>query len=396
MELLERLHSQVWSRFIRMPQGHLLDYADEAGNVSLPTAEECQRAMPNALGWWTPIENGAFFAGLYAYALIAKYKKYPDEKTGEEIRILMGGLKQLQDVVSVDGFIARGVADDNVSHYPFSSEDQVVPWVLALYAYLNCDLCEDPQQIRERLHKTLRAIKDYGWRIPTEIDDLIMGSWETSISWRAAAKLLYCARILYEITGEEEDLRHYEALRDTAPAGWYFTRKELVSHGFSHDMIHNKGLMQSWIFVASHLGLTELTRLDPENAQYFGQAVLLDGVTAIRMIDNMKEYDNASDGFDMNWRRLEPFWKPVGDNTRDAVNNALAMAGFWGKEVVPHRSMEHKVLGFSLFSAWIAVTCGDDRIASLAKQKLEEYAKAIHWEGLHLCYAFAAEAALIS
>ena len=60
---------------MRAPYVHILDYADKNGVAIIPTNEECQQAKPNPLGWWTPIENGAFFTGLYTYALIEKYNK---------------------------------------------------------------------------------------------------------------------------------------------------------------------------------------------------------------------------------------------------------------------------------------------------------------------------------
>ena len=396
MDMLERLHHQVWSRFVRMPQGHLLDYADPNGETTIPTAQECARSMPNVLGWWTPIENGAFFGGLYAYALIEQYERAPDKKAAEEIQILIDGLKHLEDVAAVDGFIARGVADDGASHYPFSSEDQVVPWILAMHAYLRSSLCKTPNEIRERLLRTLRPMKENGWRVLTDVEGMLLGSWEASGSWRAVAKVLYCARVYSMLTEDPEDLKHYETLRDSAPAGGPLLRKEVVAAGFAHDMVQFQSLKQSWIFLASHLGLKELAVLDPEHAGYYREGVRLDGVTAYRMIDEMKHYDNKTDDFDMNWRRLEPLWKPLGTSPREAIDNAGAMGRVWSAEVVPHRHMEHNVLGFSLFYGWIAVTCGDSRIETLAKKKLEENIPSIHWETLHLCYAFVAEAALIS
>lgn len=394
MDIRERLHEQVWSRFVRMPQGHLLDYADGEGKTPIPTAEECARAMPNALGWWTPIENGAFFGGLYAWGLIGKYEREPDERTAREIRILISGLENLQDVAKVDGFIARGVADDNVSHYPFSSEDQVVPWVLAMNAYRQCSLCQDPEAIRQRLLRTLRPMRENGWRVLTDVEGMLLGSWERSCSWRACAKLLYCARVYYDLTGEPEDLRHYEALRDSVPEQWPLTRKETLASGFAHDMVQNHSLVQSWIFVASHLGILELSRMDPENSPFYLEAARQDGITSFRMIDEMKKYDNGTDGFDYNWRRLEPYWKPLGNNAGEAIANAGAMGGVWSAEVVPHRRMEHNILGFPLFYGWMALTCGDARIEALARKKLWENIPTVQWETLHLCYAFVAETVL--
>ena len=55
----------------------------------------------------------------------------------------------LQDVGRVEGFIARGVADDGISHYPISAECQIFPWILAMYAYYKTDLCVEKQEIKE-------------------------------------------------------------------------------------------------------------------------------------------------------------------------------------------------------------------------------------------------------
>ena len=75
--------------------------------------------------------------------LMEKYEKNKDEKTAREIDILIKGMFLLQDVGTVEGFIARGVADDGKAHYPFSSEDQFTPFVIALYSYYKSDLCKD-------------------------------------------------------------------------------------------------------------------------------------------------------------------------------------------------------------------------------------------------------------
>ena len=64
------------------------------------------------------------------------------------------------------------------------------------------------------------------------------------------------------------------------------------------------------------------------------------------------------------------------------------------KKIVPKRSAEHNLLGNALFSAWVAASCEDARIAECAKKKLQSNAPLIDWESLHLSYAFVAEGAL--
>ena len=95
----------------------------------------------------------------------------------------------------------------------------------------------------------------------------------------------------------------------------------------------------------------------------YAEGLRLNGITIVRMIDNMLAYD-------LDWRRLEPLWQPLGDRVQPAVDNALRMGEHWNAHIVPHRSMEHDLLGFSLFSAWIASTCADTRIETIARQKL--------------------------
>ena len=392
MSVISTLHQQVWTRFVRLPQGHLLDYADQIGDAPIPTPADCTRCMPNPLGWWTPIENGAFFTGLYAYALLSAPNGDP-----QEIRTLLNGLRLLQDVSRRDGFIARGVATDGAAHYPFSSEDQVAPWLLAMNAYRTSRFCPESerQEIAGRLLRTLRGLKDCGWAVPTEREGMISNAWGENHDWRGVVKLLYCARLLYELTGDKSALEEYVFLRDSIPKDWFFTRKEIASHGFAHDMVQQRSLVQSWIFTCAHLCLRELCRLDPDAAPDYAEGLHLNGITSVRMIDNMLTYDNRADGFDLNWRRLEPLWQPLGDRVQPAVDNALRMGEYWNEHIVPHRKMEHDLLGFSLFSAWIAATCGDVHIETVARQKLMQNCIQIDWKTLHNSYAFAAESALI-
>ena len=83
-QALHEIHLTVWSRFIN-ENNLLLDYTDLSGNISLPAPEECERNQPNALGWWSPIENGGFFNGDYLLGLLAAYRYA--EQTGKDSEI---------------------------------------------------------------------------------------------------------------------------------------------------------------------------------------------------------------------------------------------------------------------------------------------------------------------
>jgi hypothetical protein len=59
---VEKAHKELWGRFIDK-HGVINDFKG-----ALPTPEDCSMGRPNALGWWSPIENGPMFTGIYLTA----------------------------------------------------------------------------------------------------------------------------------------------------------------------------------------------------------------------------------------------------------------------------------------------------------------------------------------
>lgn len=391
----EYFHKIVWDRFVRMPYGHVLDYAGKNGEAYYPTAEECERSVPNPRSWGLPIENGAFFTGLYAYALLWAYRKAPSSEMGERIHTLMRGLFLLQDVGKVKGFIARGVGDDGVSHYPMGAECQIFPWLLALYSFYRSELCRDKEAVKKRLLEVLLSLKDYGWKMPCDEEGVFYASsWESSSRWRPVVILLFSARLIAELTGDEKDFEYYEALLSAKPARSVFSRIEIVSQGFTQDMITSFG-NQMWICLYAHLGVSELISLDPSRESFYMRGLYNNGVAALASIDSIKGYDNRKDGFDIDWRSLNTLWEDYEKDTKKGTKIAEAQFAYWHEHIVPHRYMEHVVLGNALFAAWVAVTCKDERIESEALRRLSESFDKIAWDELHLSYAFVMESVLI-
>ncbi|UKI30877.1 MAG: hypothetical protein L6W00_23855 [Lentisphaeria bacterium] len=103
----DEVNQVIWSRFIGK-DNIMYDYTGLKGEVVLPTPEECAADLPNALGWWTPIENGGFFNGMYLVAQCDRYERNKTPENREKVRRLVAGLYKLQDVGSTPGFIARG------------------------------------------------------------------------------------------------------------------------------------------------------------------------------------------------------------------------------------------------------------------------------------------------
>lgn len=94
---LEEAHYQLWSKFVGN-DGIVLDYVGE-----LPNAKDVEDGNPNYLSWWTPIENGAKFTGLYLAAMCRRAeisKSGEDKKKAEK---LFSGLMKCASCSDVSG-----------------------------------------------------------------------------------------------------------------------------------------------------------------------------------------------------------------------------------------------------------------------------------------------------
>ena len=390
----EFLHEQVWTRFVRMPYGHILDCADENGHTVLPTAAEMRACVPNVLGWMTPVENGAFFGGLYLYGLCTAYDIRPDGKLLGEIKTITNGLFLLCDVGEKDGFIARGVGEDGISHYPFSSEDQVGPWLLGLWKLRNSRAADEAlrTEIDKRLLRTLWGLQRAGYHVPTEWEGETRGSYAHD-DWRGASKALFCAYVLSELDEKRRD--EYRTMSKEHPDDSLYTRVEIASHGFGADMVRETGLIQFWIDICAHLCLEELAAVDEENRPAYLHGMKANGVVCEKFLDDYKKYDNQKKPvYEMDWRKLLPERKPW-HSAREAMDEAGRHCGLFN-QICPARSIEHALLGNMVFAAWIVITCGDPALEKRGYEKLLEAVHHVDWRTMRLSYAFAAEAAIYS
>ena len=83
---VEKAHEVLWSKFIG-DDGLIHDYVGE-----LPNPEECRLGRPNAIGWWSPIENGPMFTGTYLAAICQRACRSGAMADREEARRLAKGL----------------------------------------------------------------------------------------------------------------------------------------------------------------------------------------------------------------------------------------------------------------------------------------------------------------
>ena len=121
-QAVEKAHSALWANRIDK-HGLILDYIGE-----IPTPEDCALGRPNAIGWWSPIENGPMFTGLYLPAACERARRTGAESDKANARRLAQGLLKCASVSDVPGMIVRGMATDGRS--PVSYTHLTLPTIL--------------------------------------------------------------------------------------------------------------------------------------------------------------------------------------------------------------------------------------------------------------------------
>ena len=390
------LHSIVWNRFISKQYGHILSYVDENGYAAIPTPEECNSNNPNAYGYGTPLEDGAFYSGLYAGALFREYNKTHDAETAKCLETLINALLRLQDVSTADGFIARGVATDGISHYSGSSEDQVFPWIMAMYDYYNSDLCKDKEDIKGRLLREIEGVwpKDYRKPMFHTTDCAERGDHETT-DWRGICSMMYCARLRAELTQDPDDLAHYEFLRDTKPAeSPFYTRGEMLANSVASTMTRRyKYVITPYIVISFHMALMQLAEWDETMTQQYKNACAQNGIIGLSYAEDLLKYDNQHGYNNVDWRLMKLAWKPFnGDRStiRALVREEAAMFG----RSRDHANVEGEAMD-AICGIWIALTCGDEKTKALACEAIDLYFDKIDWDTFMMPVPFAAECCMI-
>ncbi|MHB8901559.1 MAG: hypothetical protein ACYC6Y_22635, partial [Thermoguttaceae bacterium] len=161
---VEQAHGELWRRMVDQ-YGIVRDYVGET-----PTPEDCSLGRPNAIGWWSPIENGPMFTGLYLPAACERARRSGDPADKAKARRLAKGLLKCASVSDVVGFIARGVGTDGKCHYPLGSDDQTHPWFYGLHAYFRSDIPTKEERIvvAEKMAEVAGVLESTGWKCPCD------------------------------------------------------------------------------------------------------------------------------------------------------------------------------------------------------------------------------------
>jgi hypothetical protein len=364
----EKVNQQIWSRFIS-PQGVMYDYAGLGGEVILPTPEECEKSMPNALGWWTPIENGGFFNGMYLIAQCERYQHNKTSENREKVKTLVRGLYILQDVANTPGVIARGTGSDGKCHYVASSNDQCFPWFMGLSAYLETDIPSDAERKEciARMERQANALKQNNWMIIGERPGFERGWW-LSGQYSSCVHVAMVSSILMKYsTNPYWKKFHYQLLRGKTSNG--LDRRQIIMEGPK-----NMARWSAWYLANCQYAVRKLydAETDPALKEVYRKSLQNTAQKALPLIDSFRKFnaDAPRPPFTPDWRLMTPPFRKQ-QNGNESEKLAMEQIKVWHKHS-PAINEEKVSLKPSFAAAWIVALCGQSPMLTAIMPQIEE------------------------
>lgn len=361
---VEQAHTALWSAFVDS-HGIIDDFVGER-----PTPEDCTLGKPNAIGWWSPIENGPMFTGLYLPAACERARRSGSATDKTHAAQLAQGLLKCASVSDVPGFIARGMGTDGRCHYPLGSDDQTHPWFYGLHAYFKSGLATENErrQISAKVKEVAGVLESTGWQCPCDgaFKGQFRGGYKGHL-FRDAARYLYLLRATHEITGESIWLDRYRTALAERPANASKTRAEICAEGYAFDREAIKHIdeAQLWIYVGSQGSLAQLVMLETNDALQtnYRTGLALNAKNATATIGAHAQFDNNDTKIfgNANWRAVYSTWFPQHTQT-DAAK--LSSTGDKAKRG-GRKNYEVSLMRNPLAAAAIAALGGDSARAAI-------------------------------
>lgn len=295
---LAQAHGLLVGKFLSA-DGLLLDYLGE-----IPTPKDCAEARPNAMGWWSPIENGPMFTGPYLAAICEKVRRGGSAADRETCRRMAAGLVKAASVSDVPGMIVRGFGSDGTCHYPLGSEDQTLPWFYGLHAYVKSPVPTEAerQTVVSKMCEVAEALRANGWGCPC--DGRFKGenrgrfAGPKGLAFRGAAHYLFLLRAMFDVTGERVWLDRYEEACGQPEGESGLSRLEVCAKGYVTDLhkfsVEPNGL---WIYVCAQGCLRELLRMDGNvrRRACFLSGLRINAERAAKFTQSAEKYDNSTE-----------------------------------------------------------------------------------------------------
>lgn len=392
---VEKAQAELGRRFVN-EHGVLLDFVTPNGEVIVPTPEECKAQKPNGLAWWCPIENGAFFNGLYLAGLCKRWRaRGKQQEDAESARRIAGGLLHLKAIANTPGFIARGTATDGKSHHSAGSDDQSLPWFYGLWCYARSGIPDEAEKrdIIAAMTDVATAIEKNGWRMPCDPATFgNRGSWPGK-SPVSVPRLLFVTRAMHELTGDAHWLTTHNQLRDERPRGSESTRLEICSDDTLINEHGNSkyGYYSFWTKASCQACLAALVEMedDPDIRKHYEQGRSDFARHAAQRVAEFRKFSNDNtSAFVHDWRVLNEWWKPQ-KGISDTVAVATEQSKHWHR-ISPRKRYEARSMAEPLFAAWVVTLSKDRALVAQARDDIRAALAHYDWSRLHYSTFFAA------
>lgn len=416
---VERAHNEIWRRFINEEHGLLFNYTGLQGEVFIPSREECEAGKPNALGWCTPIEDGAFYGGFYLDGLCNRWKASGTPEAARSAEIIAGGLLKLGRASKNYGFIPRGFGEDGKTHYGCSSEDQVFPWFYGLWRYLKSGIPtgEKSNEITGVMEKTALGLETHHWRVPSASEGYgYRGSFARS-RVEDITKLLFILRAMYDLTGNEHWKQLYDSRLRQNDNYFYLNQLEVCERGVEYrpydgtmvffpfeekefkckafEPYENKKIETAQPFFTGSMAQAALKGLadmeeDAEIRQRFRSGLMKSAVNAATHVKRYKDFDNNNRlKFELDWRFMNESWKEQ-KNINDTSHLGWQQHRVW-YQGSPRSPYENNYVREPLFAAWVTVLSGDKGLIEESWEEITGMLTHYNWASLYTSTFFMAE-----
>lgn len=387
---VEQAHQEMQRRFFDK-HGVMLDFTELDGSVIIPTPEECKQGKPNALGWWSPIENGAMFNGYYLDAAVGRWKRTQAEADAAKARRLAEGLLFLASMSDVPGFVGRGAATDGRSHYPMGSNDQTFPWFYGLWRYLvdGPATAAERQRIVAKITEVGEVVYKHGWKMPAEPPFNFRGGFAAH-TFESAPRLLFVAKVMHAIGGGPKWEKIFvEALAARGGEG-DATRLDRCERG----MVFEHGGKHSWTSCGSVVAIRGLWEMetDPAARARYARGLQASAGLAMESLPLAEKFD-SQDGtrFEPDWRKMNAAWKPQQTEV-EAQELAIAQLKEFGR-ISTRRGKETNFVREPVFAAWIVTLAPDAAVLRERAPAVEKVLARYDYTKLYYSQFFPVESA---
>ncbi|WP_229317611.1 hypothetical protein [Larkinella sp. C7] len=388
---VEKAHQEIWRRFID-EHAILIDFADFNGHFDRPTAAEFRENKPNALGWWTPTENGSMFNGLYLDGICQRWMHRRNEADRQKAKRLAQGLLFLASVGDTPGFIGRGVATDGKTPPAMGSNDQTSPWFYGLWRYLDSGMPDPPErrQIIAKMTEVANALLANNWRLPTMsyAPARFRNSFAT-FNWEGAPRLLFILKAMHQLTGDANwDKRYQKAAREVGGEAQR-SRLQICAEGMKFDVPKQF----RWTGVSSTVDVRALWEMekDPVLRKAYEDGLNASARSAASGISLWHQFDlNDQKTFLHDWRTLNQWWKP-----QHSEQDALDVSQTELNELVKLSPRRNQELGFvrePLWMAWIVTMAPDRKLVDPHRAEIRGALAHFRADKLYYSQFFPAEA----